>query len=152
MYVTCSRKSNVFVKSFTKKLSLILPNVKYIPRGQTNISDLFKNSLYLGHKYFLKTTNTRNKKTILLQQYDLKNKEFFLSKKYLITPISTDLKISVISLKSQKDINKPKEIFCFLNYFYEVDSLLVLNKEKNVVSFTYNQKEIGFSFKLEEIE
>lgn len=152
MYITCSRKSDDFVKIFTKKFSLILPNIKFIPRGQTNIGDLFKDARYLGHKYFLKTTNTRTEKTILLQQHNLKNKEYFLSKKYLITPIITALNISVLSLKSQKNINKPKDVFSFLDDYQEEDSLLVLNKEESVVSFKYDEKDVGFSFKLEEIE
>ncbi len=139
------------MKSFTKKLSLILPNVEYVPRGQTNIGDLFSKALYLGHKNFLKTTNTKTPNKIILQEY-VKDESFRLYKKYQLEPISTEINISVISLKALKDINKPKEIFSFLNSSYSKDSLLEVNKEEDIVSFKYDEKEVGFSFKMEEIK
>ncbi len=147
MFITSSRKANVSLKSFTKKLSYLLPNVKYVPRGQTNIKKLYDKARYLGHKHFLKTTNPKSN-NILLQQYTQKGESYFLDKSYLLEPISTDINTYVFVFKSLKDVNKPKELFCFLDDYQQDDSLLEIKENKSIVSFVYNQKEINFSFKI----
>jgi rRNA maturation protein Rpf1 len=148
MFITCSRKADVFLKSFTKKLSLMFPNVKYVPRGQTNINKLFKKALYLGHKNFLKTTNTKTEKTIFLEHYLQQNNSFHLHKTYTIEPINTNINISVLSLKSLKDVKKPNHLFCFLNDCYEEDASLEIIDTKNNIYFKYNNQDVDFSFKI----
>ncbi len=151
MYITCSRKADASLKSFTKKLSFVLPNVTYVPRGQTNLGNLFEDARYLGHVHFLKTSSSKKNK-IILQAYLQKNKSFFLKEKFVLEPLTTKLTVSVLSLKAQTSIDKPKETFSFLDSCYEKDSLLKIIKEKNLISFKYNEEEVGFSFKLKEKE
>ena len=146
MFITYSRKADVFLKSFTKKFSNILPNINYIPRGQTNIRQLFTDAQYLGHSHLLKTTNTKTQ-TIILQHYIKKDGAFFLYRKYLLEPISTEIKISVLSLKSLKDI-KPQNVFSFLHEVENKDSLLELQEKENTISFVYDNQDVGFSFKI----
>jgi hypothetical protein len=172
MFILCSRNSNNFQRKFIKYLCKFLFDLEFVPRGKSNLKSLFEKSKYFSYNYFLicsKLKNQNNK--LLFNIYKIENDNYFIDKKYLISNINYNTKAINYNLFFNKirnyvfEINDFKNIFYFLNeenkskkskYTYKLNSIDDIENKDNCnsnynISFVYDDKELGFSFNLEEV-
>lgn len=148
MFITTSRKANHLEKKVAKYFSFFLPNLNLIPRGKTPLKKLFEKSCFLGFDYFVKLS--KNKSFFVLEIYKLRKDQYFLNKKYVIDLQDLNHKIP---LKEIRKINSlvydQTKKFVFLNLENsEKESDYKILEEKGKVGFYFNEKDLGFSFKI----
>jgi len=147
MYITVSRKSNTFTKRFSKYISLFLPGIKSIPRGNTSLSKIFKDVIFLGHSYFL-VCESAEKNRVSLLVYKRKDNEFIPDKRmdFNVLEMKRNLSIKQINIiKAQDDFCDQNKIFYFLlSKKKGTYGLFLEDKLKNIYSFKYKDQELGF--------
>lgn len=152
MYITCSRKSDVTSKRFSKYLSKLLPNIEYIPRGKGNLQKIFEKSRYLSNNYFLLCSN--NKQFLHLLIYKISDGSYLPDRKYILDVLDLRHSLSFKDIKKYNNVvNDLKKVFYFL------DSSNISSKseyglyflENNVFEFRYLDKSIGVKFKIENV-
>lgn len=149
MYITVSRKSNNFIKRFSKYMSLFLPGIKSIPRGNTPLSKIFKDAIFLGHAYFLVClSGTKNEVSLLI--YKKKGDDFIPDKQIELQVIEMKKQLSIKEIekiKEQEDFVDSNKLFYFLlskkkgNY-----GVYLEDNSKCKYSFKYMNQEVGFCF------
>ena len=147
MYITVSRKSDNFIKRFSKYISIFLPDVKYIPRGDTPLSKIFTDAIFLGHSYFL-LVKTKDKDKVSLLVYKRKGQDLVPEKEieFRIFEMKKNISIKEINqIKSQEDFADQGKIFYFIDCKKKGDYGLFLDDAiKQMYSFKYNKEDLGF--------
>ena len=116
MYLTISRKADRLEKSFSKYLSVFLPDIKYIPRGKTSLNKLFKSAIYLGHTFFLLVTK-KERDSLLLLVYKRKENEFYPDKEITFKILELNHLLSykeINKLKNENDFVDKDKVFYFV--------------------------------------
>jgi len=155
MYITCSRNCSLTVKRFSVYLSKLLFDLKFIPRGRTDLSKLFEKAAYLGHSHFLVCSNQSQKNQLSLLIYKKKSEGagYLPDKEYILelTNLSHKMPLKVIGKK--KSISDKSNLFYFLNSKYKKksensDYSIVAHDEKAgcKYKFVVDGNEIGVDF------
>jgi rRNA maturation protein Rpf1 len=153
MYITCSRKSDVTSKRFSKYLSRLIPDLKYIPRGKSNLQNIFQKSKYLSYNYLVLCSYNKQKIDLLI--YKLNDNEYFPDRKYKITILDLRHLLSFKEIEGYyKKFNDLKKVFYFINksYLSSKSEYGLYFLENNIFEFRYSQKLIGTKFKIENVE
>lgn len=139
MLITTSRNADISQKRFCKYLSVFFPEVKHIPRGQSQLGKLFNKANYLGDDFLLIVG--KKKENLELVVYKKKQKDFFPDKSFLLTDVF---------YKGPKDkiqsTNAKGKFFYFLEKTDKDSEIKASQKESEVVFKI--KKEILFSFKI----
>lgn len=149
MFITTSKKTNIFEKRFSKYLSTYLPEIKYIPRGKTSLKKIYEKATYLGHDFFLKVSSQSEK--ITLSIYFFKEGSFFLDREYLLEVLDLRCFKNLSYIKKINDsVNDEKKVFYFLpsKNISKPSKYGVFEKEENVFEFLEDGFYLGFSFKI----
>jgi hypothetical protein len=150
MFITTSRKANNLEKKVAKYFSIFLPNLKLISRGKTPLKKLFEKSCFLGFDYFVKLS--KNKSFFVMEIYKLRKDQYFLNKKYVVDlqDINHKIPLKEISKINYLVYDQTKK-FSFLNLENsEKESDYKILEEKGTVGFYFNEKDLGFCFKIYE--
>lgn len=155
MYITVSRKSKNFTKRFSKYMSLFLPGIKSIPRGNTPLSKIFKDVIFLGHSYFLVCEGTKKNKVSLLI-YKRKNNEFIPDKRIDLNVLEMKRTLSIKQIneiKAQEDFVDGNNLFYFLINKKKGDyGIFLEDKLKKIYSFKYKDQELGFFLNIVDVK
>jgi CCR4-NOT transcriptional regulation complex NOT5 subunit len=149
MYITVSRNADLFVKRFSKYLSLFVNDIKYVPRGKTPLSKIFKSAIFLGHNYFLiSRKQEKDLVSLLVYKINYKDKEFYPDKEIVFRIFEMSSSLSKKELnKIQKDYDfvDSDKIFYFLGSKNKGDYGIFKDdlKEKRY-SFKFHDKDLGF--------
>lgn len=154
MFITCSKNPNLLEKRFSKYLTKFLPDLSYIPRGKTSLKKIFEKAIYVGHKYFLKTSHIGS--FVNLNIYAFKNQTFFLEREYSFEILDLRHFVSFSELEVFKNsFNDAKKLF----YFLKKDNLSLKSKygvffspETNTFNFLNEDKPLGFNFKIVDVK
>lgn len=139
MLITTSRNANISQKRFCKHFSMFFPEVKHIPRGQSQLRKLFEKASYLGDDFLLIVG--KKKENLELVVYKRKQKGFFPDKSFLLTDIFYKKPKEKITSTNTKG-----KFFYFLENL-DKDSEIKASQKENEVVFKI-KKEILFSFKI----
>lgn len=150
MFITTSRKATNLEKKVAKYFSIFLPNLKLIPRGKTSMGKLLERSYFLGFEYFLKVS--KNKSFFIMEIYKLKKDQYFLHNKYIIDIKNLNHKIPLKEIRKINDlVYDQTRKFYFLNLDNsEADTNYKILQENEVIGFYFNDKDLGFNFKIYE--
>jgi hypothetical protein len=143
MYITSSRNGSLTVKRFSSYLSKLLFDLKFIPRGKTDLNKLFEKAAYLGHTHFLvcSSQNSRNQVSLLIYKKKLDGNSYLPDKEYIIELDNLSHKISL------KGISKKKAIADKNNLFYFLDNKHKTKSEKSDYSIVATEDKAGSNYK-----
>ncbi len=152
MYITCSRKSDIVTKRFSKYLSRLLPDLEYIPRGKSNLLKIFENIKFLGHQYFVICSNLVGDVKLLI--YKLKGEEYFPDREYTLEVLDLRHFISFKEIKKiNQEVNDLKEVFYFLDKKFKSKTsdygvFILDNQIEKIFEFMLKDKSLGIKFKI----
>jgi rRNA maturation protein Rpf1 len=149
MFVTTSKNANILQKRFSKYLTNYLPDIEYIPRGNTSLKKILEKATYLGHKFFLKVSFIKGNISLLI--YVFKSDTFYLEREYLLEVIDLrHLKPFSYILSINNLISDKKKVFYFLDkkYFSEKSKYGIFYNSEDVFEFLEDDEYLGFKFKI----
>jgi hypothetical protein len=157
VYITCSRKSTVISKRFVKYLIKFIPDLKYIPRGNTNLNNIFKKLEYFGVTYFV-VCFTKDL-DFLLRIYKFTKEGYMIDKEYIFKVIDLRHLVPFKKIEENKfSFFDQKKIFYFIdnkfkskeeNYgLFSCKNKLEQEDSKNVLEFRLDGNYLGFKLEL----